>query len=71
MFGAALACPRQNPVTGEWWDSKVHLNPFVEFKAAQCNSIRHPAGTIGTKTINVNKEQSRIRGLLSMLPWPF
>jgi hypothetical protein len=59
MFGAALARPRQNPVTGEWWDGKVHLHPFVEYKAAQRNSVRRPAGTIETKTINVNKEQSR------------
>ena len=59
MFGAALARQHQNPVTGEWWDGKVHLHPFVEFKVAQCNSIRHQAGTIETKTINVNKEQFR------------
>ena len=59
MFGAALARPCQNPVTGEWWDDKVHLHPFVEFKAAQRNSVHRPAGAFETKTINVNKEQSR------------
>ena len=58
MFGAALARPRKNPVTGEWWDGKVHLHPFVEFKAEQHSSVHHPAGTIETKTITVNKEQS-------------
>ena len=65
MFGVALARPHQNPVTGEWWDGKVHLHPIIEFKAAQCISVHHPSGTIETKTINVNKEQSH-GGLLSI-----
>ena len=58
MFGAALARPYPNSVTGEWWDGKVHLHSFVELKAAQCSSVHHPLGTIEIKTINVKKEQS-------------
>jgi hypothetical protein len=47
MFGCAVAHPRQNPATGEWWDGKILSKPFVEYKAA--------VGTIVTKTIKVNR----------------
>jgi hypothetical protein len=38
MFGAAVAWPRQNSETGEWWDGKVHLHPFTKIEVAQRNS---------------------------------
>ncbi len=59
MFGVAVAHPRQNPYTGELWDGKIHIHPFVEYKAAQRSSARNPAGTIETKTVSVDKEQSK------------
>jgi hypothetical protein len=44
MFGAAVARPRQNPETGEWWDgTKVHLQPFTKIEVAQRNSRNCPA----------------------------
>ena len=59
MFGCAVARPRQNPATGEWWDGKILLEPFVEYKAAVRNSVHRPAGTIETKAVNVNRAVSR------------
>jgi hypothetical protein len=59
MFGAAVARPRQNPETGEWWHGKVHISPFIQYEAAQRSSRNRPAGTIITKSINVNREVYR------------
>jgi hypothetical protein len=66
IFGAYLACQRKNPVTGEWWDGKVHLHPSVEFKAAQHNSVHHPADTIETKIQSMSTKNSLAGRLLSM-----
>lgn len=59
MFGAAVARPRHNPETGEWWHGRVLLSPFVQYEAAQRSSRNRPAGTIITKCVNVNREVYR------------
>eukprot|EP00956_Cyclotella_meneghiniana_P031532 scaffold83069_cov22-Cyclotella_meneghiniana.AAC.1 len=59
MFGAAVARPRTNPLTGEVWDGKIHLHPFVEYAYAQRSSVNRPAGTRITKPRSINKEVYR------------
>lgn len=55
MFGAAVARPRQNPETGEWWDGKIHLHPFIYWDVAQRNSRNRPRGTLIVKSRSVDK----------------
>eukprot|EP00956_Cyclotella_meneghiniana_P000520 scaffold571_cov34-Cyclotella_meneghiniana.AAC.2 len=59
MFGAAVARPRTNALTGEVWDGKIHLHPFVEYEYAQRSSVNRPAGTRITKPRSINKEVYR------------
>lgn len=59
MFGAAVARPRQNSETGEWWDGKVHLHPFTKIEVAQRNSRNRPAGTLITKSVSVDRNAYR------------
>ena len=54
MCLCASARPRQNHETGEWWDGKIGMWFFVEYVPAQRTSKNHPAGTIETKSINVD-----------------
>ena len=56
MFGAAVARPRQNPETGEWWDGRVYFSSFTRREAAVRNSRHRPAGTLVTKPVSVNRE---------------
>ena len=67
MFGAAVARPRQNPLTGEWWDGKIHLHPFIVKVPAQRASRNRPRGTLITKTVTVNRPVYRDSGSVTML----
>jgi hypothetical protein len=60
MFLAAFARPRViNEVTGEMWDGKIGIWPFVTTVIAQRSSVNRPAGTPVTKSINVDRVVSR------------
>jgi hypothetical protein len=51
-----MARPRQDQVTGVWWDNKNGTWFFTEQVAAQRNLVNRPAGTLKTKTVNVTRE---------------
>jgi hypothetical protein len=59
MFAAAVARPRMNPETGEWWDGKIHLHPFIVWDVAQRNSRNRPRGTLIIRSRSVDKETYR------------
>jgi hypothetical protein len=59
MFGAAVARPRYNHHTRQWWDGKIHIHPFIKYAVAQRNSRNRPAGTIITKCISVKRDVYR------------
>jgi hypothetical protein len=56
MCLTAMARPRQDPLTGVWWDRKIGTWFFTEQVPAQRSSKNRPAGTPETKTVNVNRE---------------
>ena len=56
MCFCASVRPRQNPDSGEWWDGKLGMGFFVEYVAAKRSSANRPAGTIETKSINVDNK---------------
>jgi hypothetical protein len=39
MFRAAGACPHMDPDTGEWWDDKIHLRPFINHPELLCHQV--------------------------------
>lgn len=53
MFLCALARPRINTITGEMWDGKLEIWPFVKQVAAARSSVNRSRGTLETKPINV------------------
>jgi hypothetical protein len=57
MFGDTLALLHQNPQTGEWVDSKIHLHPFMEFRAAQQSLVQYPERTIERNSIDIKETQ--------------
>ena len=69
MCLTAMAHPRKNPVTGEWWDGKIGTWFFVRQEPAQRSSKNCPAGTLETKSYNMNrKETSRCISTTSFRP---
>ncbi|KAE9033316.1 hypothetical protein PR003_g8949 [Phytophthora rubi] len=75
MFLAAVARPRYDPVTHQYFDAKLDIWPFVEHVSAQRSSARRPAGTIITKDISVTKKTYRAMLIGNLLPalherWP-
>ena len=75
MCLTAMARPRRNPTTGEWWDGKIGTWFFTEQVAAKRTSKNCPAGTLETKTMNANRESHVKMCLDNILPviegkWP-
>ena len=75
MALAASARPRQNPVTGEWWDGKIGMWWFGEWEAAVCSSRNRPAGTPEFHPVKVNKNKFVEMCIENLLPaikekWP-
>jgi len=75
MCLTAMARPRQNPVTKEWWDGKIGTWFFVEKIAAKRSSKHRPAGTLESKPVKVNKLVFTQKCLDDLLPaiiekWP-
>ncbi len=52
MFIAAVARPRYNPVTGEYFNGKICIEPFVEYVEAKRTSKNRVKGTIEVKSLN-------------------
>ena len=55
MCITAIARPRKNVVTGEWWDGKIGTWFFVKQVPAERRSRYRPAGTLEPKNVSVNK----------------
>ncbi len=51
MFIAAVARPRFNPATGEYFDGKICIEPFVEYVEAKRTSKNRVKGTIEVKSL--------------------
>lgn len=56
MFLTAVARPRYDYKTRKVWDGKVGIWPFTHQVAAQRSSRNRPAGTMETKSLNIDKE---------------
>ncbi|KAF0747407.1 hypothetical protein AaE_007741 [Aphanomyces astaci] len=59
MFLSAVARPRWNNNTGEWFDGKLRTWHFTEMAPAMRSSRNRPAGTMELKTKNVDKTAYR------------
>lgn len=75
MCLTAMACPRQNPVTKEWWDGKIGTWFFIKKIPAKRSSKHRPAGTLESKPVKVNKLVFTQKCLEDLLPpiiekWP-
>lgn len=75
MCLTAVARPRKNPITGEWWDGKIGTWFFVEKIPAARSSKNRPAGTMETKCVMVTKPVTVQMYLDNLLPaieecWP-
>ena len=75
MCLTAVARPRQDPATGDWWDGKIGTWFFVEQVPAKKNSKNRRAGTLVTETVNVNRENTCTMYIEKLLPaimekWP-
>ncbi|KAH9124340.1 hypothetical protein AeMF1_004873 [Aphanomyces euteiches] len=75
MFLCSVARPRYIHSTGEWFDGKIGLWPFVESVPALRSSRNRPAGTLETKPISATRSVYRDYVLNKVLPaiwskWP-
>ena len=75
MFLCAVARPRYNNETGEWFDGKIGLWPFAEYLPAARNSKNRVAGTLELKPVTVNQDSHRSMMVTNVLPeikrvWP-
>ena len=74
MFICAVARPRLLP-SGEWWDGKIGIWPFMELVPAKRNSVNREKGTLEVKPINVNRDVYKQYLLEKIVPaihelWP-
>ncbi|GMF18448.1 unnamed protein product [Phytophthora fragariaefolia] len=75
MFLAAIARPRYDPTTNQFFDVKLGIWPFVEHVPVQRSSRHRPAGTFVTKDVSVTKKTYRDMLISNLLPvlrelWP-
>ena len=75
MCLTAMARPRQNVVTKEWWDGKIGTWFFVEKIPAKRSSKHRPAGTLESKPVKVNKTVFTQKCIDDLIPaieakWP-
>ena len=69
MFIAAVARPRQDRRTNQYFDGKIGIWPFVLKEPAQRNSKNRPKGTLITKPVmNINREQIKKKLLENIIP---
>ncbi len=60
MCLTAMACPRQDPVTGVWWNGKIGTWFFIEQVPAKQTSKNQAAGTMETKSVSAGGRKQRI-----------
>lgn len=75
MFLCAVARPRVNPATGEWFDGRIGLWPFAKYVHAVRSSRNRPAGTLELKPYNVDHASYRDMMISHVIPaikrvWP-
>ena len=75
MFLVAVARPRLDPATGQFFDGKVLMYPFTHQVAAQRASRNRPRGTLEWKCRNINMEVYQEAVIDHLLPainekWP-
>jgi hypothetical protein len=58
MCLSAMARPRQDPVTGVWWNGKIGTWFFVEQVPAKRTSENRAAGTLETKSVSVGRKET-------------
>ena len=56
MFLCAVARPRTDPETGEYFDGKIGIWPFVRMAEAKITTRNRPAGTMEMKNLSVDKD---------------
>ncbi|KAE9073614.1 hypothetical protein PF005_g10442 [Phytophthora fragariae] len=59
MVLAAVARPRHDPVTGEFFDGKLGTWAFLKHEPAKRSSCNRPAGTMVPYPVTVNKTSYR------------
>jgi hypothetical protein len=62
MCLTAMARPRQDPVTGVWWNGKIGTWFFVRQEPAKRRSKNRAAGTMETKSFSVGRKAEGNRG---------
>ena len=58
MCLTAMACPRQDPTTGVWWNGKIGTWFFVEQVPAKQTSKNRVAGTLEAKSVSVGQKET-------------
>ncbi len=59
MFLTAIARPQTDPTTGEKFDGKIGIWPFVTYEVAKRKSKNRPAGTLVMKPATVTRQLYR------------
>jgi hypothetical protein len=75
MFLCAVARPRYNETTGEWFDGRIGLWPFANYVPAIRSSKNRAAGTLELKSIAVDHQSYRDMLVHNVIPaikqrWP-
>ncbi len=68
MFLRAVAKPRQNPATGDWFDGKIGCWPFIETVEARRTSVNRPKGALVTAGVSVDKAAYKGMLIQKLLP---
>lgn len=68
MFICAVARPRYDHHRRKLFDGKIGIWPFVEKQKALRNSVNRPAGTMETKSVNVDKNIYREYLVTKIIP---
>ena len=75
MCLTAMACPRQDPTTGVWWNGKIGTWFFAKQVPAKGTSKNRVAGTLETKSVSVGQKETEDMILDNLFPailgkWP-
>jgi hypothetical protein len=75
MCLTAMAHPRQDPVTGVWWNGKISTRFFVKQVPAKRTSKNRAVGTMETKSVSIERKESEDMILDNLFPailgmWP-
>jgi hypothetical protein len=75
MCLTAMACPRQDPATGVWWNRKIGTWFFVKQVPAKRASKNQAAGSLETKSVSIGQKETEDMILDNLFPailgkWP-